>query len=98
MLHVLITWAIEGEMKEIDYSWGEFENKAKNRDGWRSLVEALCATWHEEEEEEEEEDYDDDDDVVDDDVDDVDVVDDDDVVADYDDDDSYDTMNTRLTK
>ena len=44
------TWrrAFEREMKENGLSWAQVEHLARNRDGWRSLVLALCATGHEE--------------------------------------------------
>ena len=40
------TWrrTLEAEMKELGYSWGELERKAKDRAGWRTLVEALGVT------------------------------------------------------
>ena len=40
--------AFEREMKENGLSWAQVEHLARNRDGWRSLVLALCATGHEE--------------------------------------------------
>lgn len=40
------TWrrTVEAEMKEYGYTWGELEKKAKDRDQWRILVLALCAS------------------------------------------------------
>ena len=40
------TWrrTVEAEIKQHGYSWGEMERLAKDRAGWRSLVDALCAT------------------------------------------------------
>lgn len=34
---------IEGEMKELRYTWGTLEKKAKERAEWRVLVKTLCA-------------------------------------------------------
>ena len=43
-----ITWrrTVEAEIKEMGKSWGELEKAAQNRDDWRSLVLALCASGH----------------------------------------------------
>ncbi|XP_055997864.1 uncharacterized protein LOC125647136 [Ostrea edulis] len=43
------TWRrmVEQEMKDIGKTWGEIEKKAKDRQLWRQLVEALCADKHE---------------------------------------------------
>ena len=42
------TWrrTMESEIKERGFSWGTIERTAKNREEWRSLVLALCATRH----------------------------------------------------
>ena len=44
------TWrrSFEREMKENGLSWVQVEHLARNKDGWRSLVLALCATGHKE--------------------------------------------------
>ena len=36
------------EMKECGQTWDTITKQAVDRQQWRSLVEALCATWHEE--------------------------------------------------
>ncbi|XP_062588558.1 uncharacterized protein LOC134250223 [Saccostrea cucullata] len=40
------TWrrTVEKELKEINLTWGEVEKIAKNREEWKSLVLALCAS------------------------------------------------------
>lgn len=38
--------AVEKEMKEHKFTWGEIEKVAQDRDKWRSEVLALCAPWH----------------------------------------------------
>ena len=38
--------AVEKEMKECGLTWNT--KWAADRQQWRSLVDALCATWHEE--------------------------------------------------
>lgn len=42
------TWrrAVEKEMKEHKFTWGELEKGAQARGKWRSLVLALCAPGH----------------------------------------------------
>lgn len=41
------TWrrTLEVDMK-FGYSWGELERKAKDGDGWCTLVEVLCVAKH----------------------------------------------------
>lgn len=41
---------VETEMKDLGKTWKEIEKKAKDRQMWRVLVEALCADRHEEDE------------------------------------------------
>ena len=45
------TWrrTIENEMKELGLTWPELEKRAKDRQGWRELVVALCTRLYEEE-------------------------------------------------
>ncbi|XP_048772817.1 uncharacterized protein LOC125678421 [Ostrea edulis] len=47
--HPKETWRrmVEQEMKDIGKIWGEIKKKAKHRQLWRQLVEALCADKHE---------------------------------------------------
>ena len=44
------TWrrTVEGEIKDLKMTWGEAENKTKNRAEWRGRVSTLCSTWSEE--------------------------------------------------
>ena len=44
------TWrrTVETELKELKLTWGEVENKARNRAEWRELVSTLCSTGSEE--------------------------------------------------
>ncbi|XP_061184963.1 uncharacterized protein LOC133192979 [Saccostrea echinata] len=44
------TWrrTSENELKEIVLTWKAIETKAKDKNGWRDCVAALCAIWHEE--------------------------------------------------
>ena len=41
------TWrrTIEAEMKTVRKTWKELEKTAMDREQWKSLVSALCATW-----------------------------------------------------
>ena len=43
-----MTWrrTIESEMKEHNLTWGKLEKKAKDREEWKALVLALCASGH----------------------------------------------------
>ena len=43
------TWrrTVEKEMKECGLTWNTITKWATDRQQWRSLVDALCATWHE---------------------------------------------------
>ena len=38
------TWrrTVEGELKDLQMTWSEAENKATNRAEWRGLVSTLC--------------------------------------------------------
>ena len=46
-----LTWTPEGRKREREKAgwknWSEVQIAAADRAGWRSCVEALCATWHE---------------------------------------------------
>ena len=44
------TWrrTITNEFRDMGKTWGEMEKTAKDRDAWRSLVSALCASRREE--------------------------------------------------
>ncbi len=44
------TWrrTIQAELQELGLTWGEAERKAKDRQGWRGIVVALCSTGSEE--------------------------------------------------
>ena len=41
------TWrrTVEGEMKKMNHSWGSIQRLASDRQGWRSFVAALYASW-----------------------------------------------------
>ena len=47
--HPRSTWML-GELKEAGMVWSAAAKRAQDRDEWRNLVEALCATRHEEDE------------------------------------------------
>ena len=40
------TWrrTVEKELRELNYSWSTIEKLAKDRQGWKDFVAALCAT------------------------------------------------------
>ena len=44
------TWrrSVEKEMKDKDWTWGQIQHWSQDRQAWRSLVMALCASQHEE--------------------------------------------------
>ena len=46
--HPKTTWrrTVEKELKELIYSWSSIDKLAKDRQGWRNVVAALCATRH----------------------------------------------------
>jgi len=50
--HPHSTWMrmMLGELKEAGMVWSAAVTRVQDRDDWRNLAEALCATWHEEEE------------------------------------------------
>ena len=41
------TWRriVEAEMKNMNHSWGTIQRLASDRQGWRSFVAALYASW-----------------------------------------------------